>query len=117
MEFFTKLIGFYLLVSFNVAIFALPGWLVMMGLSGGLWAKPKSFYLKAGALNASIVPAIVFFAYLFEGKFTPKITASEGVAFIFFTIVLVVGGLCAGWTYWCVEGRQAKGWRRAKLQK
>jgi hypothetical protein len=92
---------FYVIALILVAAFALPGWLLMIGLAGGPGKRRKSFYLKAGALNASVVPALLFLVVLLRGELT-QIVISEGMAFCLIALVMAAGGVLAGWVYWRV---------------
>ena len=96
---------YYVTTLMLVAAFAFPGWLIIMGLARGSIEKRMYFYMNAGAINASAVPAFIFLSYLMRGKITLELLATEGLELCLITIVMAVGGFLAGWVYWCVVKR------------
>jgi hypothetical protein len=100
---------YFVITATFIAVLAFPGWLVILGLTRGPQKNSVSFYLKAGAINASLVPAFIFLALLRRGDLSVK-TASEGIMALFWTLAVPAGGVLAGWIYWrLVEGKSTQG--------
>jgi hypothetical protein len=91
------------------AVYALPGWALCAGLAEWFDERRRWFFVSAGGLNAVLAHALLL--YSSDGTTGERYYVSQ---FGLVILLSVLGGLCGGWVYWRLAGRNAGAWRASR---